>query len=155
MHKRQPERVLDAIIVMLKRTTRVIWRIDVNALDLAHALLFKGFESEKVVAKDETVIEQVVIGYTVWRVIGLLRVFEQNTRLKPGPVLLPDPGEFEFLLVHVSSTARDAKKHRVFLGDMSARHAVLSGSGANRFKSSHPLIEMSALAANGSQTDTT
>ncbi len=65
-------------------------------LILPGKLLFQRFECKKVVAEDETVIEQVVVGYTVRRVIGLLRVFEQDTRLKPGPVLLPDPGEFKF-----------------------------------------------------------
>ena len=44
-----------------------------------------------------------MIGHTVRRVVGLLRVFEQDTRFKSGPILLPDPGEFEssVLLSHL------------------------------------------------------
>ena len=44
----------------------------------------------------DTLIEEVRANYTLRRVVNLLRVFEQDTRLQAGPVLLADPGEFEF-----------------------------------------------------------
>ena len=88
--------MLNPIIVMTERRSRIVRRVDENTFDLTGELLFECFEGEEVVTEDETVIEKVVISHAVRRVIGLFRVFEQDTRLKPGPVLLPDPGEFEF-----------------------------------------------------------
>jgi hypothetical protein len=81
---------------MFESAAGVVRRVDVYAFDLTRELLFERFESKKVVAEDETIIEQVVIGHAVRRMIGLLRVFEQDARLKPRPVLLSNPGEFEF-----------------------------------------------------------
>lgn len=73
----------------------------------------------------------------------------QNARLQLRPGLLPDPGKFEFLLVHVSLTAKNTKKHRTRRREYgSSSHPPLGGKGANRFKFSYPFIEMSALAAN-------
>src|SRR5258706_1450752 len=93
--------MLKAVVIMLKSLVGIKRWINIYAFDFARELLFERFESEKVVAEDETVIEEVVISHTVRRVIGVLRVFEQDTRLKPRSVLLPDPGEFElWLLVH-------------------------------------------------------
>ena len=46
----------------------------------------------------EAVVEQVMVGHAVRRVVGPLRVLQQDARLQPGPILLADPGEFEFLL---------------------------------------------------------
>ena len=44
----------------------------------------------------EAIVEQVVVGHAVRRVVGLLQVLQQDARLQSGPVLLADPGEFEF-----------------------------------------------------------
>jgi hypothetical protein len=93
--------MLHPVVVMLESAAGVVRWVDEDASDLPSKLLFEGFKSEKVVTEDEAVIEQVVVGHTVRRVIGLLRVFEQDARLKSGPILLPDPGEFKFLLGHV------------------------------------------------------
>jgi hypothetical protein len=88
--------VLYAIVVMLERTTGVVRWINIDALDLAGEFLFECFESEKVVAEDETVIEPIVVGDTVLRVVRFVRILQQNPRLQLRPVLFPDPGEFEF-----------------------------------------------------------
>jgi hypothetical protein len=88
--------VFYAVVIVFKRRTRVERRVNINAFNLAAKFLFESFEGEKVIAEDETVIEEVVISHTVRGVMGFLRIFEQDTRLKPGPVLLPDPSEFEF-----------------------------------------------------------
>ena len=53
--------MLDPVIVVRKRASGVVGRIDVDALDLASKILFEGFQSEKVVAKNETVVEDIVV----------------------------------------------------------------------------------------------
>ncbi len=83
---------------MLIRAARVVRRINVNAFDLPRELLFERLESKQVIPEDESVIEQVVVGDPVRRMVGLLRVFQQNPRLQLRPVLLADLSEFEFLL---------------------------------------------------------
>ena len=106
--QREPQRMLNPVIVMLERAAGVVRRVNVDALDLAGELLFERFEGEEIVAEDEAVIEEVVIRDAVLGVIRLLRVFEQDAWLQPWPVLLPNPGQFEFLLLrHIKST-RDA-----------------------------------------------
>ena len=39
----------------------------------------------------------VVFGDAVLGVVRVFGVFEEDARLQAGPVLLPNPGEFEFL----------------------------------------------------------
>ena len=95
--------MLDAIVVMFKRTTSVIGRVNEDALDPAGEFLFESFEGEEVVAEDEAVIEQVVVGDAVLGVVGPLRVLLQNPRLQPRSVLLTDPGEFEFRAIRAHS----------------------------------------------------
>ena len=51
-----------------------------------------------VAAKDQPVVEDVVFGDPMRGVMGERRVFEQDTRLQPRPLLLPNPGQFKFLL---------------------------------------------------------
>jgi len=59
-----------------------------------------SFFMEQVVPEDQPVVEDVVLRHAMLRVIGLLRVFQQNPRLQLGPILLADPGEIEFLMLH-------------------------------------------------------
>ena len=54
-HQRQPQRVLNTVIIMLERAAGVARRVNVDALDLAGELLFERFEGEQIVAKDEAV----------------------------------------------------------------------------------------------------
>ena len=115
-HQRKPQRVLNAIVVVLECAPGVVRRVDVDALDLAGELLFQRLEREQVVAEDEPVVEEVVIRDAVLRVVGLLRVFEQDARLKPGPVLLPDPGEFEFGFARHALIFGNAKSLRSIAG---------------------------------------
>ena len=88
--------MLDTIIILLECAAGVVRRVNKDALDLAGKLLFQRFEGQQIVAEDETVVEQVVIRDAMRGVIRLLRVFEQDARFQPRPVLLPDPGQFEF-----------------------------------------------------------
>jgi len=99
--------MFDTIIIVFKGTARVVRRINVDALDLAGEFLFKRFECQQVVAEDEPIIEEIVIGDTMRRVARLLRVFEQDAWLQPRPVLLADPGQFQsFFMITVGHVAR-------------------------------------------------
>jgi hypothetical protein len=88
--------MLHPIVVMLERATGVVRRINEDALNLAGELLFERFEGQQVVPEDESVVEDVVIADSVDGVVRLFRVLQQNARLQLRPVLLPNPGEFEF-----------------------------------------------------------
>src|SRR5450759_934807 len=91
--------MLDAVIEVLERTPGVVRRVNVDALDLASELLFERLEGEQIVAEDEPVIKDVVVRDASWSVIRPLRILEQNARLEPGPVLLPNPCQFQFLFL--------------------------------------------------------
>ena len=82
---------------MSKSRAGVVGWVNIDALNLASELLFKRLEREQIVAKDELVVEKVVRLDAVRRVAGLGRIFQQNTRLKLGPVFLPNPRQFQFL----------------------------------------------------------
>ena len=83
--------MFNPIIIVLKRTARVVWRVNEDTLNLAGELLFERFEGEQIVAEDEAVIEVVVVRDPLLGVIRILRVFEQDARLQPGLVLFPNP----------------------------------------------------------------
>jgi hypothetical protein len=98
--------MFNAVIVMLERAAGVVRRVNEDALNFAGEFLLQGFEGEQIVAKDEAVIEPVIIRDAVLGVIGFLRVFEQDARLQAGPVFLADPRQFKFLFFdHGLSTA--------------------------------------------------
>jgi hypothetical protein len=44
-------------------------------------------------------IKEVILTDAMRGMVGLLGISDQNPRLQLRPVLLPDPGEFEFLLL--------------------------------------------------------
>lgn len=80
---------------MFKWAASIVRRINVDALNLARELLLKYFEGKQVIAKNEPVVEQIVVGNAVWRMVGLLRILQQNPRLQLRPILLPNPREFK------------------------------------------------------------
>jgi hypothetical protein len=92
--------MFNAIVVMLERCTRIVRRIDEDALDPSREFLFQRFEGEQVVAEYQPVIEQITVGHAMRGVISLCRVFKQYARLKPGPVLFADPCEFDSRFAH-------------------------------------------------------
>ena len=96
-HQRQPDRMLQPVVVMGEGAAGVVRRVDEHALHLARELLLQRLQRQQVVAEDQPVVEDVVVRHPVLRVVGLLRIFQQNARLQLRPVLLADPGEFEFL----------------------------------------------------------
>ena len=79
-------------------------RVDVDALDLAGELLLERLEGREVVAEDQPVVEEVVLGDPVGGVVRLARVLNQNARLQLRPILLADPSQFKFgLPIHTHS----------------------------------------------------
>jgi len=95
-HKPQPYRMLDRIVIMFECLTSVIRRINVNALDSAGEFFFQCFQREQVVAKDQAIVEEVILRNSLRRMIRKLWVFKQNSRFQPRPVLLPNPSQFKF-----------------------------------------------------------
>ena len=97
----------------------VVRPIDVDALNFTSELLFQRFEGEEIVAEDEAVIEKVVVGNAVLGVVGVLRVLQQNPRLQLRPVLLSDPGEFQFsaLIAHLSQLTARRDSQELITGD--------------------------------------
>ena len=86
--------MLKPIVIMRKCAARVVWRINKNALHLAGKFMFQRLQRQQVVAKDQPVVENVVVRNALFGVIGLIRVFEQDTRLQFGTLFFADPGEF-------------------------------------------------------------
>ena len=87
--------MLQSVIIMLERASRVVGRVDEDALHPPGELLFQRLESEQIVPADEPVVEEVPVRNPVLRVMGLVRLLQQDARLQLRPVLLADPGEFE------------------------------------------------------------
>jgi hypothetical protein len=84
--------MLNTIVVMRKSTPCVIRRINVNTLDLTSELLFECFQCQEVIAKDESVIENIVVGDTMRGVIRLFWFFQQDTWFQLRPIFLANPG---------------------------------------------------------------
>ena len=62
-------------------------------------------------AQESTVVEEVVVGNALLGVVRLLRIFEQDARLQLRPLVLANPGEFEFwiLYCHTKSTLMETR----------------------------------------------
>ncbi len=90
--------MLQSIVIVLERTPCVLGRIDEDALHLPGELLLQRFQRQQVIAEDQPVVEDVVIGHAMLGVVRLLAVFEQDPWLQLRPVVFANSGEFEFLL---------------------------------------------------------
>jgi hypothetical protein len=88
--------MLDAVIVVLEGAAGIVRGINEDALYLAGEVLLQGLEGEEVVPVDEAVVEEVPFRDPVRRMMRLVRLLQQDARLQPRPVLLANPGEFEF-----------------------------------------------------------
>ena len=114
-HKAQPDGMLQAVVIMCKGAAGVVGRIDEHALHLAAELRFQRFQRQQVISVDQPVVEDVIIRHPVFGVVGFLRIFQQNPRLQPRPVVLADPGELQFLpLAHVSFSREGAKPRSLY-----------------------------------------
>jgi hypothetical protein len=102
--------MLDPVIVMSKRAAGIVRRVDEHALHLAGELRLQRLQRQQVVTEDQPVIEDAVLRHPMLGVIRLLRIFQQDPRLQLRPVLLADPGEFEFGLAHQAKANADGGK---------------------------------------------
>ena len=95
--------MLHTIVIVREGGAGVVRRIDEDALQLASELLLQRLEREQVVAKDEPMIEDVLVADAPPGVIAtaqrLRRIFEQNPRLQPRPILLANPRQLQLLLI--------------------------------------------------------
>jgi hypothetical protein len=57
--------MFNPIVVVLECAACVVWRIDEDALNLAGEFLFEGFKREKVIAENELIIEDIMVGNAV------------------------------------------------------------------------------------------
>jgi hypothetical protein len=55
--------------------------IDVDTLNLFGELLLQSLKREQVVAIDEPVVKNVLVAYSLFRVVAFLTVFKQDSRL--------------------------------------------------------------------------
>ena len=104
--------MFDAVVVLFEGLAGIERRVDIDALDLPRELLFQCFERQQVVPKDEAVVEDIAVADAVLGVIALLGVLQENARLDARPVLLADPGEFEFGLLRHGLGATDGRPLR-------------------------------------------
>lgn len=89
--------MLQPVVIVGKGAAGVVGRVDEHALHLARILLLQRLQRQQVVAKDQAVVEDVVLRHPVFGVVRLLRVLQQNPRLQPGALFLADPGQLQFL----------------------------------------------------------
>ncbi len=89
-----------AVIVMFKCLLCIEWWINVHGLNLPREILFERFKGKQVIAENEPVIKDVVVGDPVRCDEGLFSILQQNARLQLRPVLLSNPREFELLFLH-------------------------------------------------------
>ena len=89
--------MLDSIVIMFKCTPGVVGRVNKDALDPASKFLLQRLLCQQVIAEDEAVVEQVVLGDAMRGVVGFFRIFKQDAGFKSRAVFLTNPGEFKFL----------------------------------------------------------
>jgi hypothetical protein len=87
--------MLYTIVIVREGRAGVVRRINEDASHFASELLLQRLEREQVVAKDEPIIEDVVLCHTLLGVVTLLRVFKQDARLQPRPVVFANPRQFK------------------------------------------------------------
>jgi hypothetical protein len=68
--------VFDSIVIVFESRACVIGRVNVDAPYLPPKLRLKASECQQVVAEDQPVVEDVLIGDSVFCVVGLLRIFQ-------------------------------------------------------------------------------
>lgn len=96
-HQVQPLAVFQIVIVMFERISRVVWRIDVNTLDLSGKTGFQSFQGKQIVAMDQ----HIVSGWLVEKIsLCMMRFFgigNQDAGFDNDFLLFPDPGQFQFI----------------------------------------------------------
>lgn len=89
------------VFLMLESTACVVWGIYKYTLYLPCKLLLQRLQRQQIVSKYHPIIEDILIRQSVPGMIGFFCVFQENPRLKLGPIFFSDPVEFQFLfLIH-------------------------------------------------------
>ena len=91
-HQRQPDGMLDPVVIMGKGAAGIVRRIDKHALDLTGKLLLQGLQGQEVVAEDQPVVETIILRHPVLGMVRQLLILQQDTRFQPRPLLLANPG---------------------------------------------------------------
>jgi hypothetical protein len=68
--------MLYAIVILGERDPSVVWRINVDALNLSGKLLFQGLQREQVVSEDQTVVKDILLTEAVCCMIGKISVLQ-------------------------------------------------------------------------------
>ena len=85
---------------MFKGLLSVKRGINVNAFNLAAKLMFQCLQGQQVVAEDQPVVEQILLCHPITRMVRQILILQQDARLQSRPILLANPGQFEFLFLH-------------------------------------------------------
>jgi hypothetical protein len=93
-HQPQPDGMLQPVVVVREGATRVVGRVNENALHLARQLGLQRLERQQVVALDQAVVKNILVRHALPGVVAAGRVLQQNARLQPGALVFADPGEF-------------------------------------------------------------
>jgi hypothetical protein len=96
----QPDRMLDTIVEVFESRPRVVRWVDEHTLDLSRKFLLQRFQGQQVVANNQSVVEQIVLGDSMGGMMRLRRVFQKDAGFQLRPVFLADPGQFKFRLRH-------------------------------------------------------
>src|SRR5689334_4558881 len=92
--------MLYPVVVLSECGTRVVGRINEDALYGSRVVLLKSLQGEEVISKDQQVVEYVLLADSGIGVIGLFRILQEDSSLQSGAILLPDPRQLQLLVLH-------------------------------------------------------
>src|SRR5690554_3290579 len=85
-HQPQPDGMFKPIVVVCKCIACVVGWVNEYALNFPSKFLLQCLQRQQVVPEDQSVVEDVVISYSLFSVVRLLWFFEQDARLQLGPL---------------------------------------------------------------------
>lgn len=95
--------MLYPIIIVAKCRSRIVGGVNKHALYFSRILLLQCFERQQVVPMDKHIVEDVILTDALRGMVGLVGIFNEDTRLQLRTLIFPDPSEFKFLFFgHVS-----------------------------------------------------
>ena len=89
--------MLQIIIIMLKRRTGIVRRIDIDTLYLSGKFALQRFQCQQIIPMDQHIL-RIRIGGSV----GKLRILNQQTRLDPNRLVFTVPCQFQFVSHNIS-----------------------------------------------------
>ena len=91
----EPNRMLEAVVIVVEGVSGVVGRVDVDALDLACELLLKRLQCEQIIPVDQPVIEDIGIRNALRSPIGKVYILKQNARFQARSLVFANPSEFK------------------------------------------------------------